>query len=350
MEKETTVPAKKKSPIRLIVLGALVLTGLYFGINAWQFGKTHETTDNAQVETQLVPVLPRVSGYIKNINVKDYDSVKAGDLLVELDDMEMQIQLQQLEADYRQAEVDVENANANLSSTKAALKVNKGNIELAQIRINKATEDYTRDNTLHQQEAITTKQLDESKYNFNTSKQQLENTKIDLASAQKKLEVLETNVKKSLSVLDVKKALIDQQKLKISYTKIYAPMSGRLGKKNISAMQFVQAGTPLFTIVNDSTFWIVANYKENQINKMHEGTPVSIALDAYPAIKLTGKIESLSDATGAKFSMLPPDNASGNFVKVTQRVPVKISIDEIEKYHQILRAGLSVKVVASVPE
>jgi len=147
--------------------------------------------------------------------------------------------------------------------------------------------------------------------------------------------------------LAIKKAIIEQQKLKISYSKIYAPQAGKIGKRNVSVGQYVQAGSPLFSIVNDTSYWIVANFKETQIRKFFPGMQVEFTLDAYPDTKLKGLIESVSEATGAKFSLLPPDNASGNFVKVTQRVPVKISISDIDKYRNILRAGLSVDV--SVP-
>ncbi|HRI21370.1 MAG TPA: HlyD family secretion protein, partial [Panacibacter sp.] len=137
-------------------------------------------------------------------------------------------------------------------------------------------------------------------------------------------------------------------KLKISYTKIYTPQPGKLGKKNVTVGQYVQAGTPMFSIVNDSTYWIIANFKETQIRKFYPGMPVEIALDAYPDLKIEGSVESLSDATGAKFSLLPPDNSSGNFVKVTQRVPVKIAIKDIAKYKDVLRAGLSAEITITV--
>ena len=144
----------------------------------------------------------------------------------------------------------------------------------------------------------------------------------------------------------MKKAKIEQTKLKLTYTKIYAPQAGKIGKKNVSEGQYVQAGTPLFSIVNDTTYWVIANFKENQLKKLYPGKEVDIEIDAFPDQKITGVIESLSDATGAKFSLLPPDNASGNFVKVTQRVPVKIQIKNINQYRNMLRAGLSVFVVA----
>ena len=158
---------------------------------------------------------------------------------------------------------------------------------------------------------------------------------------------METVVNKYESLLKLKNVKIEEIKLKLSYTKILAPASGKIGKKNIAIGQFVQAGTPLFSIVNDSTFWITANFKENQINHLYVGKKVDLRIDAFPDEKITGTIESISDATGAKFALLPPDNSSGNFVKVTQRVPVKTKIDQIEKYKKYLRAGLSVFVSAA---
>ena len=174
----------------------------------------------------------------------------------------------------------------------------------------------------------------------------LDNSNNDLSSAESRISVLQSSVQKAEAALQVKQAKIDQQKLKLSYTKIFAPQAGKIGKKNISEGQFVQAGTPLFSIVNDSTYWIVANFKENQLYALTPGKKVEVRIDAYPDLKLTGTVASLSEATGARFALLPPDNSSGNFVKVTQRLPVKIWIDDVAKYKNLLRAGLSVFIVA----
>ncbi len=305
---------------------------------------THETTDNAQIETQITPVLPRVSGYVKSIAIKDYDSVKTGQLVVELDDAELQSQLEEMEADYRQSEVDIINAKALLNNAIVSLSVNRGTIDINNVKLQKSKEDVQRDKNLYAAEAITKKQLDDSQFALETAQKQLDNSKNDLNSAESRIAVLNASVQKTEAALAVKQAKIDQTKLKISYTKIYAPQSGKIGKKNVSEGQFIQAGTPLFSIVNDSTYWIVANFKENQLSKLIPGKEVNIEIDALPDLKLTGTIQSLSDATGARFSLLPPDNASGNFVKVTQRVPVKININNVEKYKTQLRAGLSVFV------
>jgi membrane fusion protein (multidrug efflux system) len=342
MENQTAT--KKKSPVRFIILGVLLIGGGFFGYSKWKYATTHESTDNAQVETTLVPVLPRVGGYIKDITVKDYDSVNTGQLLVTLDDAEMQAQLDEMEADLRSAEADIVNAQAAVRQADISLGTNKGSITLNQIRLQKAEQDLKRDENLFAENAITKKQLDDSRFNVDQAKQQEANSGSDLSSAQSRIAVLQSNVVKSQAAIELKKARIEQQRLKISYTKIYAPASGKLGKKNVSLGQFVQAGTPLFTIVNDSTFWVVANFKENQIERMHPGMEVDLELDAYPNLAIKGNIESLSDATGARFALLPPDNASGNFVKVTQRVPVKITIKDAGKLRDKLRAGLSVKV------
>jgi len=347
METQNQQPKNNKKIIRFIVIGLVLIVGGYYGFKKISYAMAHETTDNAQVETQISPVLPRVAGYVKSIAVNDYDTIKAGQLVVELDDAELQSQLLQMQADYNSAEADIVNAKATLNNTNVSLKSNRGDIDLNNVKVQQAKEDYERNENLFKDQAITRKQLNDSRFALEQATQEYNNSKSDLGTAQSRIAITAAAIKKAEAALASKKALIDQQLLKISYTKIYAPMAGKIGKRNISIGQFVQAGTPLFSIVNDTTYWIVANFKETQIKKFRPGMPVEFELDAYPDTKISGTIESLSEATGAKFSLLPPDNASGNFVKVTQRVPVKINISEIDKYKGILRAGLSADV--SVP-
>jgi membrane fusion protein (multidrug efflux system) len=344
---ENATEKKKSSPVKFIVVGAVVIIGGYFGFQKVNFSLTHETTDNAQVETQITPILPRVAGYVKTIAVKDYDSVKAGDLLVELDDAELQQQLEEMQADFAQAAVDIVNAKAALNNAIVSLKINKGNIDISNLRKQKANDDLKRDQSLYTSEAITKKQLEDTKFAAENAAKILDNSEIDLTAAESKIAVLKANVSKSEAVMGVKQSHINQQKLKLSYTKIYAPQAGKIGKKTISEGQFVQAGTPLFSIVNDSTYWVVGNFKESQLYVLFPGKKVTIRIDAYPDLNVTGTVASLSEATGAKFALLPPDNSSGNFVKVTQRVPVKIWIDNVAQYKNILRAGLSIYIVAN---
>ena len=337
----------KKFPFRFVIIAVVLIAGGIFGYKKIAYALSHETTDNAQVETQISPVLPRVSGYVKSIAVNDYDSVKPGQLLVQLEDDELQAQLLQMEADYQASEADILNARAALQNADISLKVNKGNIDLSEVRMKQAEEDFQRNQHLFDDQAITKKQFDDSRYALEQATVQYDNSHKDLHSADSRIPILLASIQRATASLAMKKAIIEQQKLKISYTRIYAPQAGKIGKRNISEGQFVQAGSPLFSIVNDTTYWIVANFKETQIRKFVPGMDVEFTLDAYPDTKIHGAIESVSEATGAKFSLLPPDNASGNFVKVTQRVPVKISIQDIARYRNMLRAGLSAYV--SIP-
>jgi len=333
---------EKQAKIRKIVIGLLLLVALYFGIKKVSFSLTHETTDNAQIETSIVPVIARTSGYVKTIAIKDYDSVQQNQLVVELDDDELQAMLEEQKADLLQSTADVANAKAQLENATLSLKNNKGIIDLRTIRQKKALNDLTRDQNLYKEQAITKKQLDETEYQVASANQEANNAQTELAIANNKIAVLREALNKANASIQMKQAKIKETELKLSYTKITTPSTGKIGKKNINIGQFVQAGTPMFSIVNDSSYWVVANFKESQLESLHEGKKVNIRIDAFPDLNVQGTILSLSDATGAKFSLLPPDNSSGNFIKVTQRIPVKISIDNQAALKNALRAGMSV--------
>lgn len=337
-----------KTNVRTIVIRIILVlalgAGAFFGVKKIIYELHHESTDNAQVEARLVPVLPRVAGYIKALYVEDYSTVKKDSLLAEIDDSELALQLEEMEADLNQAKTDIENARASLANARVSVGSAKANLTVAETRKAKASADLQRDQALYTDAAITKKQFDDSKANADILAQQYEVTKNEVTVAESKLAVLEAQLKKAEAQIAVKQARIDQQKLKLSYCKIYATSDGKIGRRNIDAGQFVQAGAPLFTIVNDQDFWIVANFKETQIKHMKIGDEVHVKFDAYPDMDVTGRIESFSDATGAKFSLLPPDNATGNFVKVTQRIPVKVVFADEAKIKDKLRAGMSVEV------
>jgi len=333
---------QKQANIRKVVISTLLVVALYFGGKKVIFSITHETTDNAQIETSIVPVLTRISGYVKTISIKDYDSVGQNQLVAEIDDAELQMQLEEQKADLQQSLADVSNAQAQLENGILALKNNKGQIDLKTIKQKKSNNDLTRDQNLFKEQAITRKQLEETEFQLSSSNQELSNAQTELATANNRIAVLRQNVNRAMALIDMKKTKIKETELKLSYTKIITPSAGKIGKKNINIGQFVQAGTPLFSIVNDSSYWIVANFKESQLESLQEGKKVNIRLDAFADLAIEGTILSLSDATGAKFSLLPPDNSSGNFIKVTQRIPVKIAINNQAAFKNKLRAGMSV--------
>jgi membrane fusion protein (multidrug efflux system) len=342
-----TEPKKSMKVLPRIIIGVVVIIGLIFLLKEVWYAIHHEETDNAQIEMRLVPILSRVSGYVDKIYADDYSLVKKGQLLMVVDSAELILQLEEMQADFAQSESDIENAKASLVNAEASLASVKGNLEVIKLRLAKTSGDLSRDLSLFEGNAITQKQMDDTKSNFDVTSMQLKTSQLDVKVAATHLDVLKSLVNKAQSQADIKNSRIGQQRLKLSYCRIYATADGKLGKRNIDEGQFVQAGTPLFTIVNTQSQWVVANFKENQLKNVHEGQIVHLKIDGYPKLNIQGKIVSLSDATGAKFSLLPPDNATGNFIKVTQRVPVRIEIIDEAKYKDLLRAGMS--VVVSVP-
>lgn len=342
---ETQSPLKKFLP-RIILIIVLGIAG-YYGYTKYKYATSHEDTDNAQVETYFVPVLPRMAGYVKAVNVKDYDLVKKDQVLAEIDTDEAKLVLEELEADYKQSLTDIENAKANINNLAMSVKSSDANLKVALLRRDKSRKDGERDRNLLAGNAITQKQAEDGKAFGDVAEAQYEAGQEDILTLKSRLPILQAALHKAEAVLTVKSVKIEQQKLKLTYGKVYAPSSGRIGKKSIEAGQFVQAGQPLMTIVQDNLFWVVANFKETQMSNLKIGDEVDLKMDAYPEKPLKGKIMSIAESTGAKTSLLPPDNASGNFVKVTQKVPVKIEILDLEKYRNMLRAGLSMEV--SVP-
>jgi membrane fusion protein, multidrug efflux system len=344
---ENTPPPKKRNPILFVVL-AVVVIAAFFGIRNFLHNLKYETTDNAQVESRSVPIISRVAGYIDSIGLDDFGAVKQGNLLIKIDDQEYQLALIQAKADQMNAQADQVNAQAAYRNAIANKKLSSANADVQLTRLNKAKADLNRDEALFKEGAITQKQLDDSRNNQEaTSKQYAANQdQVNLAATQ--IAIAEAQIQKIAALMETRKAAYDQAKLRLSYCHISAPVSGRIGRRNVERGQFIQAGAPLFAIVNDEVFWIVANFKETQLKKMKEGQEVGVKLDGYPDLEIKGKLTSFSQATGSKFALLPPDNATGNFVKVTQRVPVKIEIIDPAKYRGVLRAGLSAEVEVNV--
>lgn len=344
---ENTTKTKKKSPVLFIVIG-IVAIAAFFGIRSLLHNLKYETTDNAQIESRSVPVISRVAGYIDSLGVDDYSKVKQQETLITIDDTEYALAVMQAKADVLNAQADQANAQAMYNNALANRKLAVANANVQLSRLTKAKADVTRDEALLKEGAITEKQAEDSRSAYDaSSKQYIANQdQINLATTQ--VAVAEAQIQKVKALIETRTAALRQAELKVQYCTITAPVSGKIGKRSVEKGQFIQAGAPLFSIVNDESFWIVANFKETQLEKMKEGQEVNIKLDGYPDLKIKGKISSFSSATGSKFALLPADNSTGNFVKITQRVPVKIEIVDAGKYKNYLRAGLSVEVVVNV--
>jgi len=347
METNPATPQKKKSPVLFIVLPVVAIAA-FFGIRSFIHNLHFEITDNAQIESRTVPVISRVAGYIDSISVDDYGRVKANETLIKIDTKEYALQEVQAHADLLNAKADEVNAAASYTNALANKKLASANADVQLTRVTKAKNDLNRDEALLKEGAITQKQLDDTRSTYDgAAKQYIANQdQVNLASTQ--VAIAQAQVQKVKALIETRKAALDQASLKLSYCTVVAPVTGRIGKRTIEKGQFIQAGAPLFSVVNDEKYWIVANFKETQLEKMKEGQEVDIKLDGYPDLVIKGKVTSFSQATGSKFALLPADNASGNFVKVTQRVPVKIEIVTPEKYKDVLRAGLSAEIEVNV--
>lgn len=354
---ETEVPKKRK--IFPIILALLIIVGGTFGATKYIHAMHHEETDDAQIDADISPVIPRVAGYVKEVRVKDNQRVKKGDTLLILDDRDLQIKLEQAEAAYTAAQNNLNVAEASTNASQANIYTSQANvatvqaqIEAAKVNVWRATQDYNRYANLIKDHSITQQQFEQAQAAKQTAERQLK-----ILEEQRNAASRQTNAAASQShatsrqigvanaTIQQRQADIDNAKLNLSYTVITAPEDGLVANVNIQPGQFLNAGQSLFSIVIDKKIWVTANFKETQLDKMKPGQKVIVHVDAFSSHDFEAKIASFAPATGAKFSLLPPDNASGNFVKVVQRVPVKIEFtNPNDKEIAQLRAGMNVTV------
>lgn len=350
---------KKRSKVFPIILAVLVLGGGTFGITKYVHSLHHEDTDDAQIDANISPVIPRVAGYVNEVLVKDNQKVKKGDTLLILDDRDLRIKLDQAEAALAAAqsglsvaEATTTASEANIASSQANVATVAAQIEAAKINAWRANQDYERYSNLIKDHSITQQQYEQALAAKQTADRQLQ-----VLQEQKNVATRQTNAASSQShatsqQISVANATIKQRiadvenaKLNLSYTVITAPADGMVSKVNIQPGQFVNAGQSLFSVVLDQSIWVTANFKETQLDKMKEGQKVIIHVDAFPDHEFEARVSSFAAATGAKFALLPPDNASGNFVKVVQRIPVKIEFtNPNDKQLALLRPGMNVDV------
>jgi membrane fusion protein (multidrug efflux system) len=360
-ETKTPKPAapKKTSKTFIIILILLVVVGGWFGISKYIHGQHHEETDDAQVEANISPVIPRISGYVTRVNVKDNQKVKKGDTLLVLDDRELKIKVAQAEAALATAESNLgaarsssTAANANIASSQAGVSTIDAQIETAKINVRRTTQDFDRYANLIKDHSITQQQFEQQQAAKETAEKQLQvlvqqknqaSTQTTAVTSQS--HATSSQIAIASSTIKQRSVDVDDARLTLSYMVITAPEDGLISKVNVQEGQFVTAGQSLFSVVLNRDIWVVANFKETQFDKMKIGQKVIVHADAFPDHAFEATITSFAAATGARFALLPPDNSSGNFVKVVQRLPVKIeftqSADSLAKQ---LIAGMNVTV------
>ncbi|RZK51871.1 MAG: HlyD family secretion protein [Pedobacter sp.] len=342
-------PAKKKNKIIPIILAVLIVIGAAFGITEYNYYSKHVDTDDAQIDGDISPVIARVSGYVKDINFEENTKVNEDQILVNLDDSDYKIKLEQAQAGQVGASANVGVSQAQIVATSANTSTAKANIEAARVRLDLAKKDYDRYENLIKDGSVTKQAFDQAKAQKETAQATYDAAVDQYNAAVKQVGTTQSQLNVSNSGVSQRQSEVDFAKLQLSYTHIKAPTTGIVAKKNIQKGQLVQAGQSLFSIVDANSIYVTANFKETQLEKIHTGQKVKIDVDAYPGQDIEGEVYNFSPITGAKGSLLPPDNATGNFVKVIQRVPVKIKIVNKDKtVLEKLRPGMSVKVSVAI--
>jgi membrane fusion protein, multidrug efflux system len=351
--------APKKSKTFTIILIVLVVAGGWFGISKYIHAQHHEETDDAQVEANISPVIPRISGYVTQLRVKDNQQVKKGDTLMVLDDRDLKIRLEQAEAALATAESNLgaarassTAANANIASSQAGVSTVDAQIETAKINVKRTTQDYDRYANLIKDHSVTQQQFEQQQAAKETAEKQLQvlvqqknqaSTQTSAVASQS--HATSSQIAIASSTIKQRQVDVDDAKLTLSYAVVTAPEDGLISKVNVQGGQFVTAGQALFSVVLNQDIWVVANFKETQFDKMKIGQKVIVHADAFPDHTFEATITSFAAATGARFALLPPDNSSGNFVKVVQRLPVKIQFTQpADSLMKQLIAGMNVTV------
>ena len=336
---------KGKKIIFPVILAAVLVLAVVFTLKEYFYFQAHEVTDNAQVDADISPVISRVSGYVKEIRFADNQEVKAGDTLVILDDRDFKIKLQQAQAALASARQSVTVSRYAIQEAESNIATAQANVKAAKVKVWKTTEDFNRYKNLYDDHAITKAQYDAVKAEKESAEAALLVAQTQVPVIHKKVSTNEQEAMATASNIAGRQSDVDFARLQLSYTAIIAPADGIASKRNIQLGQLVQAGQSLLAVVNDKGLYITANFKETQMEHLKIGEKVDITVDAYPDSQVHGSVESFAGATGAKFSLLPPDNATGNFVKVVQRVPVRIKLDSSPAFNTGLRPGMSVKVI-----
>jgi membrane fusion protein, multidrug efflux system len=346
---EVTTPSRKKK-IVLPIVGLVALFILFWGFQKWNYGRTHQSTDNAQVDGHIVPVLAKVGGYVKTVSVSENDHVNAGQLLVQLNDEDYVVRVQQAQADLAAAEATAGGsgfagqAQAQVQSAAGQRSALDAQIGAARANANKADADLARARELAAKQIISKQMLDAAQAQADVAHANLLAAQRQALAAGGTVNTAEAGVRVASARTMAARAAAANAQLQLDYTRINAPASGEVSRKQVEVGQLVNPGQPLMSIVADTGVWVTANFKETQLAKIHPGQPVEFSVDAYGGCVAEGKVESVSGATGAKFALLPPDNATGNFTKVVQRVPVRIAVTKPCGGNRPLRPGLSVDV------
>ncbi len=356
---EAAQPARsnhRRNIAAVIIFAVLAAVGAITVFFYIQYKNTHISTDDAFVDGHVHVIASKVYGTVKAVHVDDNQLVKKGDLLVEIDPADYDTRVNEASsglkaerAKVREMDARTEAARKQVSEAAAAVEASRANLELQQANRAQAEIDIRRAENLFGKDAISKERYEKTMTGYKVSVAQVKAADEQLKQAEKALEAQKSLLKQAeaarntqTSTADQKEAVLQEAELNYGYTKVFAPSDGYVTKKTVEVGNQIQAGQPLMAVVPLADVWLVANYKETQLEKVRQGQKVKIKVDTYPGLTFDGKVDSIMAGTGSVFSLLPPENATGNYVKVVQRVPVKIVLDSNTDPRHLLRVGMSV--------
>jgi membrane fusion protein (multidrug efflux system) len=345
---ELVAAPKRRHPWLIFV--ALVLIAVIAAVSvSWLItSMRHQSTNDAYVEGRIIRISPRVSGPVIALNVDDNDVVKAGEVLLEIDPADYQAKVDQAVAAVSAATSGVEEAKAAVLRAEAGIGEAEAALHAAETEAKRRASDYRRYEAMGT-DGISAQQLETALHASEAANDQQEAAAKKLVAVSAELNVAKTNVVTAEAQVAAAQAQLRFAQLQLQYTNVIAPESGRVTKKNVEAGNFVGTAQPLLSIVPDDR-WVIANFKEVQLDRMRVGQPVEVRVDSYPETPLRARVQSLQVGTGARFELLPPENATGNWVKVVQRLPVKITFEPGQDCVERLAQGMSVEVTVDTRE
>jgi membrane fusion protein, multidrug efflux system len=340
-------PAKPRSRLRSILTAGAGLVAIaavgWYGYDYWTVGRFHVSTDDAYVQADSVTIAPKVSGYLSEVLVQDNETVKAGQVLARIDDRDYKVALDEAKANVLAAQALIDSQQGAVETQTALIDTAKGSVAVDQANEVFAEQENERYGHLATTGYGSVQNAQNASAKIASSRASIERDTGTLQSMKKQLDVIKAQTEQARAALAHEEAAEHQAELNLSYTTIVAPVDGTVGNRTLRVGQFVQAGTQLMSVVPTDAAYVVANYKETQLTDVKRGQPATIEVDMFPGRVFHGRVDSLSPASGQTFSLLPPDNATGNFTKVVQRIPVKITLDPESGGSGDLRPGMSVE-------
>jgi membrane fusion protein (multidrug efflux system) len=338
-------PAKKLNLRKLLFTGAAiaVLAGTaWYGWDYWTVGQYLVSTDDAYVKADSTTMAPKVSGYLNEVLVKDNERVATGHVLARIDDRDFKVALDQAKADVAAARATIASKQAQLEVQQAVISAAKATLDVDQAAVTFAAQENKRYTDLAANGSGSVQNAQQAQARIASAQATLARDNANLVSALKQVDLLKAEIVQAGAALARAEALRHQAELNLGYTTITAPLDGVVGNRTLRVGQYVQAGTQLMSVVPANGAYVVANYKETQLTDVHEGQAVDIAVDMFPGQVVHGHVDSIAPASGQEFALLPPDNATGNFTKVVQRIPVRIALDTGRNPRIELRPDMSV--------